>query len=159
MPDLGIRLTPASGGPPPPPPPPPPPGTGGKAPPPPPPPGGGPGGGETATGLPPKKKQEPGKRLKQLHWIKVNERKVKTTIWEKMQDDQVQLRREEIENLFEAKVSAKNLDKGDKDGGDELETLSFGPRKKRVVVLLSANRSQTIGVLLSHLKARPAAAL
>ncbi len=27
-----------------------------------------------------------------------------------------------------------------------------GPRKKRVVILLSANRSQTIGVLLSHLK-------
>ena len=27
-----------------------------------------------------------------------------------------------------------------------------GQRKKRVVILLSANRSQTIGVLLSHLK-------
>ena len=33
-----------------------------------------------------------------------------------------------------------------------LSTLQGGPRKKRVVILLSANRSQTIGVLLSHLK-------
>jgi hypothetical protein len=32
------------------------------------------------------------------------------------------------------------------------EDVQGGPRKKRVVILLSANRSQTIGVLLSHLK-------
>jgi len=32
------------------------------------------------------------------------------------------------------------------------ENVQGGPRKKRVVILLSANRSQTIGVLLSHLK-------
>ena len=32
------------------------------------------------------------------------------------------------------------------------QAMQGGPRKKRVVILLSANRSQTIGVLLSHLK-------
>jgi hypothetical protein len=128
---------------------------GGKPPPPPPPPkGGAPGApGETQSGLPAKKKQQPSRRLKQLHWIKVNERKVKTTIWETMEDESVMIRKEEIEQLFEAKVSAaKGSEKGEKGADDEHTTLSFGPRKKRVVVLLSANRSQTIGVLLSHLK-------
>ena len=79
-----------------------------------------------------------------------------------MKDDQVQLRRQEMEQLCEAKISAKNLNKGDKEGGDELETVSFGPRRKRCVMLLSANRSQTIAVLLnlfSRIKARPAVAL
>jgi hypothetical protein len=33
-------------------------------------------------GLRAKKKAEPAKRLKQLHWIKVQERKVASTIWE-----------------------------------------------------------------------------
>ena len=92
------------------------------------------GSGETAAALPPKKKHEPGKRLKQLHWIKVNERTFKTTIWKMMKDDQVQLRRQEMEQLCEAKISAKNLNKGDKEGGDELETVSFGPRRKRRVM-------------------------
>jgi hypothetical protein len=69
-----------------------------------------------------------------------------------MQDETVKIRREEIEDLFEVKVSSKSVEKGEKDTEGEQAGISFGPRKKRVVVLLSANRSQTIGVLLSHLK-------
>ena len=37
-----------------------------------------------------------------------------------MKDDQLQLRRQEMEKLCEAKISAKNLDK---EGKDELKTV------------------------------------
>jgi hypothetical protein len=99
---------------------------------------------------------EPKKKLKQLHWIKVHERKVANTIWEKMRDEDVQLPFDEIEELFQtkavAKVGAKAGDAGGAGAEEEGEELPGGGRKKKVVILLSANRSQTIGVLLSHLK-------
>ncbi len=71
---------------------------------------------------------------------------------------QVKLAKDELEALFEAKVFAKGADKDGEGADGEADDGTGGgpgggPRKKRVVVLLSANRSQTIGVLLSHLKA------
>jgi len=86
----------------------------GGAPPPPPPPGGGappPSGmplpGAAIPGLRPKKKMEPSKRMKQLHWIKVSERKVASTIWETMRDEDMDIEKDTIEDLFAAKVAAK----------------------------------------------------
>jgi hypothetical protein len=98
---------------------------------------------------------EPKKKLKQLHWIKVHERKVANTIWEKMRDEDLTLPFDEIEDLFQTKAVAKVGAKAGDAGGnaeEEGEELPGGGRKKKVVILLSANRSQTIGVLLSHLK-------
>ena len=93
-------------------------------------------------------------KLKQVHWVKVNDRKIKDTVWEKMKDDEVDIDKDEIEILFAMKESGKPGVKdpsGAGEGGDDLVGPN-GQRKKRVVILLSANRSQTIGVLLSHLK-------
>jgi hypothetical protein len=104
--------------------------------------------------MPEKKKQEPKVKLKQVHWVKVNDRKIKDTVWEKMKDDEVDIDKDEIEILFAMKESGKPGVKdpsGAGEGGDDLVGPN-GQRKKRVVILLSANRSQTIGVLLSHLK-------
>ena len=108
-----------------------------------------------AGALPVKKKQEPKCKLKQVHWVKVNERKLKDTIWEKMKDEEVDIDKDELEKLFAMRETGKGgLDKKDPSGADEGDDLvgPNGQRKKRVVILLSANRSQTIGVLLSHLK-------
>lgn len=74
-------------------------------------------------GLRPKKKAEPSKRLKQLHWIKVAERKVATTIWEAMRDEELDIEKDIIEDLFAAKVTAKviassNDDSVEGDGAD-----------------------------------------
>ena len=41
--------------------------------------------------MPEKKKQEPKVKLKQVHWVKVNDRKIKDTVWEKMKDDEVDI--------------------------------------------------------------------
>jgi hypothetical protein len=104
--------------------------------------------------MPEKKKQEPKVKLKQVHWVKVNDRKIKDTVWEKMKDDEVDIDKDEIELLFAMKESGKAGVK-DPSGAGEVGDDLVGPngqRKKRVVILLSANRSQTIGVLLSHLK-------
>ena len=90
---------------------------------------------------------EPSKRLKQLHWIKINDRKVKDTIWESMRDEECTLENDVIEDMFAAKVVASVLPSSN-DNDDSLEEGGGGKRKKKVVILLSANRSQTIGVLL-----------
>jgi len=103
--------------------------------------------------MPAKRKQQPVKKLKQVHWIKVNERKVKDTIWESMKDEEVKIDKDELENLFAAKTLAKEATTDEAQEGDDAALgQPGGLRKKRVVILLSANRSQTIGVLLSHLK-------
>jgi hypothetical protein len=54
---------------------------------------------------PMKKKQEPKVKLKQVHWVKINERKLKDTIWETMKDEEVDLDKDEIEKLFAMKES------------------------------------------------------
>ena len=60
---------------------------------------------------------------------------------------------EEIEELFATKaVKAIGGEGANRGEGEEDDAVGTGPRKKKVVILLSANRSQTIGVLLSHLK-------
>lgn len=104
-----------------------------------------------AAGLPAKKKREPKVKLKQLHWIKVADRKVPGTIWEKIKDEEVPLPLDEIEEIFAAK-QVKDIKKAAEEAEEEGEEGEGGTRKKKVVILLSANRSQTIGVLLSHLK-------
>ena len=58
---------------------------------------------------PVKKKQEPKVKLKQVHWVKINERKLKDTIWEKMKDEEVNLDKDEIEKLFAMKESGEPL--------------------------------------------------
>ena len=73
-----------------------------------------------------------------------------STIWEKMRDEEVRLDKDEIEGLFAAKVAAAKKKEEEEDV--EGEGVPGAPRKKRLVILLSARRSQTIGVLLSHLK-------
>ena len=73
-----------------------------------------------------------------------------STIWEKMRDEEVRLDKDEIEGLFAAKVAAAK--KKEEEDDVEGEGVPGVPRKKRLVILLSARRSQTIGVLLSHLK-------
>ena len=57
----------------------------------------------SAPAMPAKKKQEPKAKLKQVHWVKVNERKIKDTIWEKMKDELVNIDKDEIERLFAMK--------------------------------------------------------
>ena len=110
------------------------------------------GAGGVVEAAPVKKKQEPKCKLKQVHWVKVNDRKLKGTIWEKMQDESVNIDKNEIEALFAMKESGKIAIKAGKETNEDEEVGPNGQRKKRVVILLSANRSQTIGVLLSHLK-------
>jgi len=65
-----------------------------------------------------------------------------------MKDEEIGLEIEQVETLFGVKVVAKDLHKDD----DLDSSNNAGPRRKKAVILLSANRSQTIGVLLSHLK-------
>jgi len=68
-------------------------------------------------------------------------------------DEEVKLDTEEIEELFATKaVKAIGGEGANRGEGEEDDAVGTGPRKKKVVILLSANRSQTIGVLLSHLK-------
>jgi hypothetical protein len=63
---------------------------------------------------------EPKNRLKQLHWIKINERKVASTIWEKMRDEDLDIEFEVIEDLFAAKVVAKVPTAANGDGEEEV---------------------------------------
>ena len=91
-------------------------------------------------------------KLKQVHWVKINERKLKDTIWENMKDEQVDIDKDEIERMFAMKESGKAVGPKESAGDGDDVVGPNGQRKKRVVILLSANRSQTIGVLLSHLK-------
>eukprot|EP00960_Hanusia_phi_P016471 485427-Hanusia_phi.AAC.1 len=74
-----------------------------------------------------------------------------------MKDEDIALELEQVETLFGVKVIAKDVQKVLSVTSQLLEddldpSNNAGPRRKKAVILLSANRSQTIGVLLSHLK-------
>eukprot|EP01125_Pyxidicula_operculata_P000689 TRINITY_DN1065_c1_g5_i1.p1 TRINITY_DN1065_c1_g5~~TRINITY_DN1065_c1_g5_i1.p1 ORF type:complete len:1376 (-),score=371.31 TRINITY_DN1065_c1_g5_i1:464-4387(-) len=144
------------GGPPPPPPPitgggpppPPPPGTGG---PPPPPPGPGrgpplPPGARGAPGapglkLPPKPVIKPNKKMRQFHWTTVHARKVAGTVWENLDETNIEIPSSLLEKFFgedpEAENAAANKSEADK-------------KKVTTLILLETKRWQNISIMLSR---------
>lgn len=167
---------PIPGGAPPPPPipggaPPPPPMPGG-VPPPPPPPGGGPRPPPPPPGAPrpsdvPQipgqhqlhavgaggyRKKPPMKAsvpMKQLHWSKINDPKIKGTIWElEVKDEKVRLNEEELEDLFCAKKTVESSVGG---GGAAEKKKSEGP-----VTLVDPKTANNTAIAISRFKMSPA---
>eukprot|EP01130_Rhizamoeba_saxonica_P011441 TRINITY_DN4757_c0_g3_i1.p1 TRINITY_DN4757_c0_g3~~TRINITY_DN4757_c0_g3_i1.p1 ORF type:complete len:885 (+),score=241.93 TRINITY_DN4757_c0_g3_i1:63-2717(+) len=128
---------PMSGGPPPPPGmggPPPPPGMGG----PPPPPGmGGP------KAVPKKPVIKPNKKMRAFNWAKVPPTKIKGTIWEKANDERINIDIGSIEHLF-------GIDPPSKSGN--LSPREIRPPKKQLQSFLSPKRTNNIEIMLKGLK-------
>ncbi|EOD29366.1 hypothetical protein EMIHUDRAFT_434678 [Emiliania huxleyi CCMP1516] len=123
------------------------------APPPPPPPGGAPrppGGppmAPMAPAYPKKAPVKPSQPMRQLHWGKLPDMKVKGTLWEKEVDDsKVAIDKDELESLFATKQPAKA---GGADGEKKEDKKKKGPEMAN---LLDAKTSQNTGIARARIK-------
>ena len=104
--------------------------------------------------FPKKKPVKPNVQMRQLHWTKVPDAKVKGTMWEKdMSDEHVVLDKEEMESLFAAQAAKKKTDDADEAGTlDRRKTMN---KKPEVVTLLDPKTANNTAIALSRFKAAP----
>ena len=109
-----------------------------------------------APAYPKKKPVKPNVQMRQLHWAKIPDAKIKGTMWESdLTDEKVKLDIEEVENLFAANAAKKKEDKeeeggGDgKDGGNRRKTVN---KKPEIVTLLDPKTANNTAIALSRIK-------
>jgi len=92
--------------------------------------------------------------MRQLHWNKIPDAKIKGTMWEKdMSDEKVKLDVAEVELLFAAN-KAKEKDEG---ADDETKKKKIENKKPEVVTLVDPKTANNTAIALSRFKATPEA--
>ena len=85
-----------------------------------------------APAYPKKKPVKPNVQMRQLHWAKIPDAKIKGTMWESdLTDEKVKLDIEEVENLFAANAAKKKDDKEEEGGGDGKDRPQDGEQEAR----------------------------
>jgi hypothetical protein len=93
-------------------------------------------------------------QMRQLHWNKIPDAKIKGTMWEKdMSDEKVKLDVAEVELLFAAN-KAKEKDEG---ADDETKKKKIENKKPEVVTLVDPKTANNTAIALSRFKATPEA--
>jgi len=100
-----------------------------------------------APAYPKKAPVKPSQPMRQLHWGKLPDMKVKGTLWEKEVDDsKVAIDKDELESLFATKQPAKA---GGADGEKKEDKKKKGPEMAN---LLDAKTSQNTGIARARIK-------
>eukprot|EP01090_Pellita_catalonica_P014023 TRINITY_DN3474_c0_g1_i2.p1 TRINITY_DN3474_c0_g1~~TRINITY_DN3474_c0_g1_i2.p1 ORF type:complete len:719 (+),score=143.86 TRINITY_DN3474_c0_g1_i2:196-2157(+) len=95
-----------------------------------------PGGGPPA-GRPKVNRRLPSKKMKQVNWRKLPAAKLESTVWKDTKDTEVDLKFEELENMFQAKVIKPKK-----------ASAEQKPKKAVAVTLLDPSRSNNISIML-----------
>ena len=106
-----------------------------------------------APAYPKKKPVKPNVQMRQLHWAKIPDAKIKGTMWESdLTDEKVKLDIEEVENLFAANAAKKKEDKEEEGGGDGKDRRKTVNKKPEIVTLLDPKTANNTAIALSRIK-------
>lgn len=90
--------------------------------------------------------------MKQLHWTKLNDKQLKTTLWSKVDYKKIELEPAQVEELFSARKKKK---REDEEGGEGGEDGDSGPQRKGQqragatrVELIDSKRARNVEILL-----------
>ena len=101
-----------------------------------------------APAYPKKKGIKPGVQMRQLHWTKLPDAKVKGTMWENdMSDDKIKIDPAEVETLFAAAAAKKK----DEDAEDDKRRKTI-VKKAEVVTLIDPKTANNAAIALSRFK-------